>query len=350
MLTLITGAPGAGKTAELVKLLSMLGKTRPLYVHRPKFPTEGVTPFADELKLDHEKIDADQWHKVVPDGAVVAIDEVQDVWRARGPAVKSSEAVQALEVHRHRGIDVYMTAQKPNLLDKNVRSLVGRHVHIRELGVMGRWWYEWPEVSENVAWKTAPLKKRHKLPKEAFALYKSASLHVKPIRSFPKIVLVLGAALCVVGVGSWFAIQSVKSKIQPTKAAGTAQVTTTANGSASQTAAKVAPAALTGVQMLAAARPRVYNQPETAPIYDEIRKVVWMPRIVGGFCQGGECRCYDQRGLKPAITDQACKDWIANPPFDPYHKPDTAASPQSGAQAGQVQPSPPAGAQPAPSS
>lgn len=200
MITLLTGVPGAGKTATLVEWLRTLYTDRPLYVHG----LEG-------LKLDHTPLDASRWHQDVPDGAIVVIDEVQDVWRPRGPGHAPSDAVKALETHRHRGIDFFVTTQKPNLVDANVRGLVGRHVHIRDTGWLGRWQYEWPECSENIAWKTCAVKKRFKLPKKAFELYKSSSMHttVQKSRSLmPLIALGLCIAVAVLVLMVYRAISS----------------------------------------------------------------------------------------------------------------------------------------------
>lgn len=191
MITLLTGAPGAGKTAQLVEWLRTLYADRPLYVH-------GL----NGLTLEHFPVDGNQWHTELPDGAILVIDEVQQVWRPRGPGHAPPASVQALETHRHRGIDVFLTTQKPNLLDANVRGLVGRHVHIRDTGWLGRWLYEWPECSENLAWKTCAIKRRFKLPKAAFGLYKSASTHssAAKTKSFMPLItagLVLAALLLV---------------------------------------------------------------------------------------------------------------------------------------------------------
>lgn len=219
MITLLTGVPGSGKTAALVDLLSRIAKDRPLY----SFGLEG-------LKLSHEKLEPAKWHELVPDGSICVIDEVQDVWRARGPGTKPTPDIMALEVHRHRGIDFYLTSQKPRLLDSNVRDLVGRHIHLREMGMLGRWWYEWPECSEKVSWRTAPIKKRYKLPKAAFELYTSASQHIKPIRSIPWIVAVFLVALLAVAGGAWYAIRSISAKVAPLAPADQKSVTAKLSG------------------------------------------------------------------------------------------------------------------------
>lgn len=150
MITLITGAPGTGKSAALVSLLKELSKGRTIYVN-------GIP----DLKIDHQELeDPTKWIDDVPDGSIIVIDEVQRIWRPRGPGQKVPPDIAALETHRHRGIDFYIVTQGPRLVDTNVRALVGRHVHLRDLGFLGRWWYEWPECADNCStgWKNAPLK------------------------------------------------------------------------------------------------------------------------------------------------------------------------------------------------
>jgi zona occludens toxin (predicted ATPase) len=211
VITLITGAPGAGKTAALVDLLSGF-KDRPIYV-------DGIP----ELVLGHEVLsDAKQWPAVVPDGAAVVIDEVQRVWRPAGAGSRVPPDIEALETHRHRGLDFFIVTQHPNLVHQNVRRLVGRHVHLRDVGILGRWWYEWPEATNPETFRNAPVKKRYSLPKSAFGKYKSASLHVKPIRSVPRSVIVLGLALCAVAFLGWKAYQSIGAKLNPAPVAAPA--------------------------------------------------------------------------------------------------------------------------------
>ena len=102
MLTILTGAPGAGKTCALVSLLMGELNGRPLYA-------DGV----NGLQLDHEAIDVNQWHEVVPRGigAVVAVDEGQRRWRPRGPGQKVPPSIEAMETHRHDGLDFFVTTQ-----------------------------------------------------------------------------------------------------------------------------------------------------------------------------------------------------------------------------------------------
>lgn len=301
MITLFTGMPGAGKTAALVQLLAELPGDRPIYVDG----LEGLT-------LPHHVCNADEWHEQLPDGAILVVDEAQRVWRPRGPAARVPPSVSEMETHRHRGIDIFLTTQSPRLIDANVRGLVGRHVHIRDTGWLGRWWYEWPETNEGVAWKTCPVKKRYKLPSKIFDLYKSASIHTKPERMTPKTVfLVLFLLLCL-GVLVFMISRSFRQHAAPADkpaapvslpAAQPAMLRTTANTLPDERVDFI---------------PRISDRPWTAPAYDHLRQVVRMPVITGAVCVNDDCVCYNGKEKLMDVTSSVCRSWLVHRPFNPY--------------------------------
>ena len=305
MITLITGAPGAGKTAALVSMLADLGKDRQLWVH-------GIP----ELKIKHETlVDPADWTTTVPDGSVVVIDEVQNVWRPRSSGSRVPDHVSALETHRHKGLDFYIITQGPNLLDTNVRALCGRHVHLRDVGFLGRWWYEWPECADQcrTTWKNAPLKKKYALPKKIFGEYKSASLHVKPIRSFPKMFIVLALALLAVAFMSWKIYSLIQDKVTPV-APPAAQTKNPPSGPPVLGTGRVTSGLVDErVDFL----PRLYDRPWTAPAYDALRVVVTMPIITSAICVNEVCQCFHQSSLID-VNSQTCLDWAVRRPFNPY--------------------------------
>jgi zona occludens toxin len=304
MIALITGAPGTGKSNALVSMLAELGKDRALYVF-------GIP----DLKIPHVALDdPTTWPDSVPDGSCIVLDEVQNVWRPRGPGQKVPEHVAKLETHRHRGLDFYIITQGPNLVDSNVRALVGRHVHLRDLGILGRWWYEWPECADNcrTAWKNAPIKKRYRLDKAAQKQYRSASIHVKPVRSVPWMLAVMVLALVIVAFMSFKAYAMIQAKVSPEK------LTVSPAGGATGTAGSSGPAGPKLIDDRVDWIPRISHRPETAPAYDHLRVVVNMPRIAAGYIKGKEVRCYTQQGTRVNISDQECRDWLANPVFDAY--------------------------------
>lgn len=321
MITFISGAPGAGKTSALVSLLSDLSKNRAVYV-------AGIP----DLKIPHQTLDDPlNWFDTVPDGSIIVIDEVQNYWRPTGPGQKIHESITKLETHRHRGLDFYIISQGPNLVHTNVRALIGRHVHLRDIGVLGRWWYEWPECSTNPnsSWKNAPFKKRYKLDSKTFDQYKSASIHVKPIRSFPKMLIV--AILAVVATAG-LAIYSF-SNVKKTVSGPVPSATVSPSSSSPSSSSSGFPSRAVGVG--SPFNPMVFVppdrfSPESAPAYDHLRIVVNMPRVVGGYCSATFCQCFTQQGTKIDMHTEDCRRHVVSPAFDPYRKePEIVASQNS---------------------
>lgn len=325
MITLITGAPGAGKSAALVSLLAELVKGRALYV-------DGIP----DLKVEHQPLEVKKWPSDVPDGSAIAIDEVQRVWRPRGPGQKVPDDVALLETHRHRGLDFFIGTQHPKLLDTNVRSLVGRHIHIRDLGILGRWWYEWPEAADPSSWKNAPIKKRYKLNKKSFALYKSASEHVKPIRSFPMALVVAVVALVATLALAYFSYRTINARLKPVNAPVAAAapavsgVTPAAAAASAPAAQPVASGKPVYLDDITAFTPRYSAQPESAPAFDDLRRVLSMPQVAGGACSPSKgCKCFTHQGSDAGLSHDECSLWVKSPPFDPYRAPPPVQSAQA---------------------
>lgn len=314
MFTLVTGAPGTGKTAQLVKLLGEIQATgRPCYV-------DGIP----DLTIDHTPIDALKWHDEVPDGAAIFIAEAQRLWPPTGPSQRVLHpSLTALNTHRHRGIDFFVDTQHPKLLNMNVRAIVGRHIVLRDLGILGRHWYEWTECADPSQWRTAPIKARYRLPKKVFGVYKSASEHIKPIRRIPPALYLLALLVPALLFLVWRVYSSIADKHAPPVPVVAPASASPAPGRAVATQTSLPPP-VTAESLLEAAIPRLADQPNTAPMYDEVRRVVSMPRIGGGYCiEGGSCRCYMQRGYRAPISDAACRTWLKEPPFDAYYVAET---------------------------
>lgn len=326
MITLFTGMPGAGKTAAMVDLLSKLSGNRPVFVHYDANSKRdpGQVLLNESLTLPHSECNANNWPQELPHGAILVIDEVQDIWRPRGPGAKVPEAVSALETHRHTGIDVFLTTQSPRLLDVNVRHLVGRHVHIRDTGILGRYWYEWPECNEAMQWKTCVNKRRYKLPKKAFNLYKSSSLHTVAVRGVPLALYVtIGSLLLLAAL--IFAVYKITQRPVHKAPTNTDQVAVAASGGfrnpASQNFDNSGP-----IDDRIAWIPRVSSRPESAPAYDHLRVVRVMPIVQAGYCIADDCRCLTQQGTDAGLSQRECKEFVSHPPFDPYRMVEVVAT------------------------
>lgn len=250
MITLITGTPGAGKTAFALDMMIRQGRldnSRKLYVHgipELKVPHEIVTcssatcdycstlptsrkvfvyvakkvnswasstglvnsldlsiqSDADlverDIEITYKK--AEDWYIFAEHGAILFFDEVQNIHRPRNSSSAVPESIAAYEVHRHRGLDFFIITQNPSLIDGNLRALVSRHIHLTATWAR-RVQYEFPQCKTDLGATVGEgIKSNYKLPIDVFKLYKSASLHTKLDRKKPIVVYFIPVVLTVI--------------------------------------------------------------------------------------------------------------------------------------------------------
>lgn len=202
MIELNTGVPGAGKTLGMVERLAKL-------IDRwAAHPEEARSIFVSgipDLALPHALMPlksvqvakagapmlVPDWDEM-PDGSLVIIDEAQGCFPPRSSASTAPAHVAWLNVHRHRGFDIWLTTQHPKLIDGSVRALVGRHQHFRRMfGMQVAVIYEWDACSDSLSGMNNAVTTKWWYPKKAFKWYKSAEIHTKQNFKFPKWLLIL---------------------------------------------------------------------------------------------------------------------------------------------------------------
>jgi zona occludens toxin len=190
-----------------------------------------------DLAIDHEVWDDDmvrEWHKHCQPNDVIVIDEVQRIWPPVSASVKATEDIEKLHVHRHFGVDVMLITQHPNRMNKTIRDLVGRHVHVRRLfGGRRAMLYEWDSTHNPNSGLRDAVKHVWAYPKKVFELYTSAELHTKPKAVTPKALFILPVALIVAVVLAWKGFKSVSGGFGTHGEAKGAEVSSGAAGGAS---------------------------------------------------------------------------------------------------------------------
>lgn len=328
MITLKTGIIGSGKSLSAVEELSKLlakwqteagqGERRPVYVHGirglaldhmplPVYPVRGKP--GDPVELDPmgrptSEIAID-W-SAVADGALVVVDECQDMFPPRGTAQKVPEHVAWLQRSRHHAVDVILITQHPRLIDSTVRAFVGKHEHYRRaFGGARAIVYEWDSVSDGLKYSTAT-KRLWNYPKKAFRWYKSAEAHTKQSFRIPAWIAVpiLGIALGVYAVPKAAMVMYGASTgkgvaASPPAASAPAAPAPTVLAGASVTVPPP-PVAASAVQHQAAASEPSGERGEGSALPD--RPVA----LAGCVAMRDRCSCFDTDGRKVEKEPQAC--------------------------------------------
>ncbi|TKC83427.1 hypothetical protein FAZ69_23330 [Trinickia terrae] len=206
---LVTGVPGSGKT-----LLAVSRLPKEIKAGR-RIVVNGIR----DLAIDHELWDDDmvrEWHKHCKPNDVIVIDEVQRIWPPVSASVKATEDIEKLHVHRHFGVDIVLITQHPNRMNKTIRDLVGRHVHVKRLfGGHKAMLYEWDHTHNPNSGLKDAVKMPWFYPKKVFELYTSAELHTKPKAVIPKALFVLPVALIFAVVFAWKGFMGVSAIGKP---------------------------------------------------------------------------------------------------------------------------------------
>ena len=207
-ITLITGKPGAGKTLAAVKMIveDLLPTGRPIYaqINGLQYDALGVLRLVadDQVQDAAARVAAlRHWHEL-PDGAVIIIDECQDVFPPRNPAAACPEYIRKFETHRHRGHDVVLLTQGPRLIDRHLHDLIDRHIHLfRLFGLRRSTKFEWPGVNlspDPEQSRDTARRAFFSFPRKYFQFYQSATLHTVQRRiPWAPFAVLLAAAIIV---------------------------------------------------------------------------------------------------------------------------------------------------------
>ena len=334
MSRLVTGLPGAGKTAfTLNEFLMVTG--------RPKYATEikgldyqkhGI------IKLNHFS----DWVNC-PDSSLIFVDEVQQFARTRGPRDAIPQFLQDMETHRHRGIDIWCTTQHPKMVDIQLRRLCNEHYHYYRPFMQRKvTLFQWNQVQDDPEDRQSvfkAVKSRVSLPDDVFKQYTSTVDDTyKP--TFPKKlllipVLIIGFIACM-----WMGFNAIFGDKKTTQQ--TTQMTKTEEKGVLDNLPSLVPDLSAPAQAIGSnVKERLSIQdftpvtpvaPWSAPYYDEIAKPVTMPRFAGcmrSFHKAKNkmlCRCVTQQGTTLSVDDTICSSVVDDDgmPFDPFR-----ADPQS---------------------
>lgn len=196
MMRLITGTPGAGKTLFAVsEILTLVKDGREVYTNIAGIEIDGVTFVDDDF----------DWRNY-PDGSVFVYDESHQIFRATGkPGLSNDPIISEMDMHRHRGFDLWFITQFPTKVHHEIRSMCDEHYHLlRQFGAKQATLYKWPEAvnSSDPNQRAVADSSLFRYNKDWFKHYRSASEHTSKLRIPAKIKMfgvVITIAFAIVG-------------------------------------------------------------------------------------------------------------------------------------------------------
>lgn len=316
-ITLITGVPGSGKTLYCVsKLLQpIIGTQIPVDDDdgRTVMHTRTVYTNINGLQLDHELIDANgawewnkdsgdwdldgspgglhDWHEWAKPGSFIVFDEFQKAWPPRPNGSRIPPDVQALDTHRHMGVDFVLLTQNCLNVDRHILGLVDRHLHVRRVANAAvAIVYEWDHASRSLLYKNAVNRSPWRYDKKAFQLYKSARVHTKQRRTIPGLVwFVLFGLILFMFMGPTLYAR-INAKMAPAAASGAS-------------APRPSFSALPPVSAASGALPS--SVPGSVPLPPA--SAASAAQVAGCVAAGPVCRCYDAAGHAVKVDADICQ-------------------------------------------
>ena len=281
-------------------------------------------------ELTEEEIMSAPLRDVIPQGAVLIVDEAHYTYPVRAAGRPVPPYIQELTELRHHGHTVILMTQHPSQLDVFVRNLVSKHTHLvrKAVGMKQYSWYNCVTNLDNPAGVAGVESSSWKPPKEAFKYYKSSSQHQKFKKKIP---LAVWALIGIFAFMAWkgYNVYQIYQKgtgqqeqIEPQEAVASQPQMELPTESTEPTA-KI-DNSLNATDFI----PKLAEKPESKPLYDSVRQVKTFERLAACI-DGGKsgCTCYSDQGTAlKEVTKAMCKDYVKNGmPFNPYKDPSTTA-------------------------
>lgn len=363
-LHLITGVPGAGKTLNTLRLVHIKAaqQGRPVYYRGIKLVRDnrhGIN-YDNWFEMRHPnddgvdlQTDITPWSwQNAPDGAIIFVDEAHHFYPATSPTARHPAYIMDMSEHRHRGIDIYLITQGPDLVNSTIKNWVNEHHHYRLLfGGLLNICYINDKCINNVR-NTREIsgessKKRIKHDKRWYDAYISASIHYRKKRVPKGIIfgLITGLLLILGGIVysnyAYFGqgarqVPSQPVIPQPQPSYIDPRPTAPYRNDNQPLIERPLTNVINGDKFdpTIAYIPRISAMPETAPAYDDLRKPQTVPKPQCLIAKVTDtCACYTQQAtILHDYPDALCREYATHGYFDPTRKdrepPQQPAQPQ----------------------
>lgn len=356
MLILITGQPGNGKTLRALDLARVEQERNKKANDLPE-GSKGWEPlrrFFSNIAgaTVEENAQAFSWMEPLPehndwtklpngsyviydeahsDGATPGLERYGELFPATGrPGESNDPRIRAMSTHRHRGFDIVLVTQWPSKIHHQVRSLVGKHLHMnRAMGLQRAGVLTWTRVQSD----PYDERQREKAEEEIWAYetdlysrYHSATVHTSTYKFKIPAKAWQGLAMLIVGLLVAWLLWLFLFKpdvVQAGEGEAEAAQVQAPNG------AHAPPLPGGDDEYFSRHIPRSEEMPWSAPIFDD-RKPTADPQL---FCmlaspglnandqhsRNSQCRCLTEQGTLYLLEMTQCAHvarW--GQPYNPY--------------------------------
>jgi zona occludens toxin len=328
MITLVTGTPGTGKTAWVLKELFEFRKNNPnyyIFVHgvrnlrgiafEPVYCRSQLCDICRSSDIPETAKYVENWQDWKEPESLIVVDEVQRIWRPRVGSSQITPAVALLETHRHYGVDFWLISQGAHLFDNFIRLLVGRHIHL-VANWAGRKQFEWSECHQDTSSRGDAIVRPYKLPKHIFNHYDSAEVHTKQDKRKPLSLYGVIILFCIASA----LIYNIYHRMSNRVASDTVKPVSTVEKTDTKSAEPVPASSTTEKPKYPDFKPTVDGVPESAPAYAELLKVTAVPTLEGCIYSESkdDCRCYTKQATIYPTSKNYCIEQIKGHVFNPY--------------------------------
>jgi zona occludens toxin len=331
VLTKISGTPGAGKTLYTIQelLLKQVGSSfryttddgeereaeRVIYtnINGLQLPHEMVENGPGWVQVNGEKgekvwklgegnrLGLHNWHEWAKPGSLIVVDEFQKLWPPRPNGAPIPPDVQALDTHRHMGVDFILITQS-KAYDSHISGLIGRHLHLRRVSLLpGALLYEWDYDSRALQYSKAISKKPFRYKRSTYKLYRSAAAHTKQPKAIPPMLFVVVAALA---AAAYFVPQTY-ARIAGKGDQHKANMATLKLPQGAASAPAAAASGAGGVTPLASAG----QSPDPSVLRAQAEE-----QVIGCVKMAARCSCFNAQGKEVQAGPLACETTVPTRP------------------------------------
>lgn len=325
MIRIVTGTPGAGKTAYVVDEI-VFGdfKDRKVYHNINGLDRDNAEQWdKDQFQawyVDYKDKYGTDKEQELERNVLFVIDEVQFVFPNRPASSTPPDYIKMLDVHRHFGLDFILITQDLRKCDPVLRGdTVEEHVHIWDSGLLTPFgWrnksvFQGVRLNPNASIKTAKQTTFYKPKKRVFKHYRSALAHTKVKRQVHSVFYAL--LFCLLG-GAYYAWQySTKGMLSTAKGIDSSQEAQSMPVQGVSYGADANAATAFNEMDFQPVHP---SYPESAPLYDGNRPLKPMRRIAGCIKSAKGCNCYDDEAVPLVVPFQTCVDFVNHEYYTPY--------------------------------